>query len=353
MKHLTFKEVKVIAQGRWDQILGSLVGSIMIDAIERGSQRHSPCPIHGGTKPFRVFEDFDVNGGCICSQCGAFSDGFSFLQELYGWSSAEALNQVAAQLGVSSKEEIRAVPKLRVINPKKITPEEIETRRLKIQALWHDAVSPEESGAAPMFRYFNNRGLTDLNYISPMLKMAMAHGYYEDGKFVANYSAIVAPLLNPEGLCVAIHRTYITYEGFKAPVESPKKLFTKGVDLQGSAIRLFNPSETLGVCEGIETAMAVYHLTKMPVWACVSAALLKNVQIPSGVKKVVIWADKDLSGTGQDAADHLAKRLKQQGLEVQIRLPAAPLEDGQKSVDWLDVLNQVKPISATTIRRTA
>ena len=90
MKHLTFKEVKVIARGRWDQILGSLVGSIMIDAIELCSQRHSP----GGSKPFRVFEEFDVNGGCICSQCGAFSDGFAFLQELYGWSSVEALNQV-------------------------------------------------------------------------------------------------------------------------------------------------------------------------------------------------------------------------------------------------------------------
>lgn len=351
MKQITFKDVKEVARGRWGSILATLVGGIMIDAIERGSARHSTCPIHGGEKPFRVFKDFETTGGCICSQCGGFNDGFSFLQELYAWTPLQALNEVAATLGIDSntEREARPLPERSIVKKEVISAEEVIKRGDKINTIWGQGLSVQDNGSEPMIRYIFNRGL-DIVKTPLTLKMVLAHSYYEENKFVANFSTMLAQVLDTNGECVAIHRTYLTFQGMKAPVEYPKKLYTKGVSLRGSAIRLFPAGETLGLCEGIETALAVNQKTGMPVWACVSANLLKQVVIPKTVKKVVIWADKDRSFAGQNAAKVLAERLYEEGFEVFIKLPQIEIPKTKKSLDWLDVHNANQ---RNDLRRTA
>lgn len=336
---LTYREVKTVAQGRWGSILSNMVGSIMDDAIDRGSNRHSTCPIHGGKQPFRVFKDFEYTGGCVCSQCGSFGDGFAFLQEKYSWSSAESLEQVASYLGLTNKSEsVPFVPLKNIVRPSTITSEEIEARRQKIQQLWSIGLNTHEKGAEPLTHYFFNRGL-DIEQIPDSLRLVLSHGYYEDQSFKGNYSVMLAPVLSPNGTCVALHRTYLTPNGGKALVESPKKLYTKGTSLRGSAIRLFPAQQTLGLCEGIETGIAVNQMTKMPVWSCVSAALLKMVDVPKTVKSVYIWGDKDRSKAGQQATKELAERLYAEGKEVIIKIPELEIPQGQKSIDWLDVYN--------------
>lgn len=340
MKQIRFKDVKAVAQGRWGSILSSLVGPMMEDAIERGSRRHSPCPIHGGTRPFRIFKDFEDTGGCICSQCGAFSDGFALLNEAHGWDSSVALKEVATYLGLTdSKTHTKApLPPRILIKKTETTDEEIQQRTKRTQELWKQGLSINESGAEPMARYMYNRGL-DMARTPPALKMILSHSYYDEDKFIANYSAMLAPVLNPQGHCIALHRTYLTFQGLKAPVESPKKLYTQGKSLRGAAIRLFPATNILGVCEGIETALAVNQMTGMPVWACISANLLRQVDIPEDVETVVIWADKDRSRAGQKAATQLAEKLYEEGFEVVIKLPEIDIPKHKKSVDWLDISN--------------
>jgi hypothetical protein len=128
--------------------------------------------------------------------------------------------------------------------------------------------------------------------------------YWDQGRRVETYPALVARVTAPTGNLVTLHRTYLTDDGQKAPVDAPRKLMPYPQDrsLRDSAIRLAPLPPCLGVAEGIETALAVQRMTGMPVWATGSAALLATWEPPAGVKHVTIWADRDRSGAGERAA---------------------------------------------------
>ncbi len=99
----------------------------------------------------------------------------------------------------------------------------------------------------------------------------------------------------------------------------------------------------LAVTEGIETALAVLEATGMVTWSLISAAMMSQFLIPSGVEKLIIWSDLDRSFAGAFAAQKLAERAKDQGVDAVIREPKGPLPVDVKSIDWLDVLNQQGP----------
>ncbi len=141
-------------------------------------------------------------------------------------------------------------------------------------------------------------------------------------------------------MTVGLHRTYITPQGCKISESPAKKIFPtlyRGATT-GGAIQLFEPSDTLAIAEGIETALAINQMLQEPVWAATSANGMAAMQVPSSVKFVVICADNDLSGRGEIAAKELATRLYSEGKEVHILAPDRPKTGGAKSIDWLDCL---------------
>lgn len=122
----------------------------------------------------------------------------------------------------------------------------------------------------------------------------------------------------------------------KAKVRAPKKLTSpeQPGTVTGAAIRLTEPTDRIALAEGIETALAVHESTGVPVWATVSAHGMESVQLPLEIRTVELWADNDLSGVGQKAAEKAAERFLKEGREVYILIP--PMEDS----DWLDMLNR-------------
>jgi hypothetical protein len=52
---------------------------------------------------------------------------------------------------------------------------------------------------------------------------------------------------------------------------------------------------------------------------------------------VVVWADRDRSGTGEAAALTLRERLLGRGILVAVHLPPVPIPVGAKGIDWADV----------------
>ena len=103
---------------------------------------------------------------------------------------------------------------------------------------------------------------------------------------------------------------------------------------------MYQPTgDTLGIAEGPETTLAIRAATGVAVWATISASLMPSIIIPQTIKNVQIWADLDRSGSGQAAAQKLARRLVGEGVEVRVMVPPGPIPDGVKSVDWLDILN--------------
>lgn len=73
------------------------------------------------------------------------------------------------------------------------------------------------------------------------------------------------------------------------------------------------------------------------MWSCYSDSLLEMVKLPQHVNVVIIFADKDVSGAGNEKAEALANRLRKEGKIVDVYLPVEDIPDGEKSIDWLDV----------------
>ena len=187
---------------------------------------------------------------------------------------------------------------------------------------------------SPVGQYLVHRGLGKLSKSPQALRMA-ALPYFDDGTETGHFPVMLGAVTSPEGVLVGLHRTYISKVGIKAPVPCPKKLSRTSGLLAGASIKLFEPSVihgklTLGVAEGIETALACYLASGVPTWSCVSAAGIKSFQWPAGLQSLVIFGDNDASGVGQSAARDLAGRAAAAGLECRVLIPQII------GTDWLD-----------------
>ena len=187
---------------------------------------------------------------------------------------------------------------------------------------------------SPVGQYLVHRGLGALKKQPLALRMATLP-YFEDGIEHGQFPVMLGAVTAPNGMLLGLHRTYISNIGRKAPVPCPKKLSRTSGLLAGASIKLFEPTIvngkfTLGVAEGIETALACYLASGIPTWSCVSAPGIKSFQWPAGLQSLVIFGDNDASGVGQSAARDLAGRAAAAGLECRVLIPPTV------GNDWLD-----------------
>lgn len=337
------EEVRAAAHGRWGMILASLAPQLQ-PAIDRAG-RHVPCPVHGGKDGFRVFKDMEETGGSVCNTCGINTDGFATLMWANGWDFPTALRMVAECLRIGGARA-RPVRWTKPVPRKSDTAEEDEKIRQSLNRVWNETIPISDRDAEPARLYLARRGIS----ISPpeTLRFHPELGFYEGEEKIGSYPAIVAMVQDRDGNPVTIHRTYLTADGHKAPVESPKKLMRHPSTrtLTGGAIRLTEANTLLALAEGLETALAVIEGTGLPVWCAVNAHLLANFVPPPTVRQVIIYADKDRpteqhpKGHGQEAARQLVQRLWAMGVKASAIVPAGEIPPGQKSLDWLDILNR-------------
>lgn len=220
-----------------------------------------------------------------------------------------------------------------------------KTLSLRIQAEWDKCVPINAEGADAARVYLNSRRLGTRGVSSDALRFNPNLAYYDsDGNKVGDYPAIVAAIRDVEGNIVTLHRTYLSAMGTKARIPgdgATKKMMSipHGLDVKGCSIQLMAPvNGVLGVSEGIETGLSGFRATGIPVWAAVNAVLLENFEVPKGVHTIVIWADKDVSMTGERSAEILKARLDEEGIACIIMLPKTFIPRNAKSVDWNDVL---------------
>ena len=82
------------------------------------------------------------------------------------------------------------------------------------------------------------------------------------------------------------------------------------------------------VGEGLETTLAALEARPdLCAFATISAGGMANWTPPAYVTEVVILADNDASGTGQDAAKKLAARMVARGIKVRIAIPPIPASE--------------------------
>lgn len=205
-----------------------------------------------------------------------------------------------------------------------------------VQAILNDCLALNHPLAGPGLRYLQSRGLRlDGDYSALLFHRGLR--YFEAGRSAAAavFPAVIGKCVNAKNEITAIQRIFVTEEGEKASVDSPKKALGA---LKGSVVWLSPLSgEEVHIAEGIETALAILQVVKGTVIAAVNANNLSAFDPPASVRIVRIWTDKDRSLTGQKAGLALARKMAASGRIVFIHEPVGELQPGEKSLDWLDV----------------
>jgi len=293
------------ARGRWAEILPRLgIDSRFL------VNRHGPCPLCGGKDRFR-YDDRDGSGSYYCNQCGA-GVGIILVRKKHGWDFATACREIDQIVGTDP-------PRLPSHSPR---PQSTASKLAKIE--WALAQATDREIARS---YLNRRGLSTT---PQCLRGHRSLAYYSgDRRLVGDYPAMIAPVLGPDGRLQSAHRTYI------GDLNPRKKMMPPVETIRGGAVRLFELIDgTLGVSEGIETAIAAYELFGIPTWAALSAAGMETLEPSAGLRHLIVFADHDRNFAGQRAAYALAAKCQRTIAQVEVKVPPEP------DSDWLDVLNQ-------------
>lgn len=204
----------------------------------------------------------------------------------------------------------------------------------RIHRAWAESVPLKPGDAATL--YLERRGLAGGAALPDCLRLHPAMPYWHAGNLLGNHPALVAPLQQPDGRLVALHRTYLTLDGHKAGVPVVKKLSGAAGSLAGASIPLFEPIDgVLGVAEGIETALAGWRVSGVPTVAAYCAGSLAGWRWPLRLRSMLIFADSD--DAGRVAADRLRQRAQTAGLQVEVVEPTV------HGTDWCDVWAQSMP----------
>ena len=277
--------------GRWVSILINLG---LPEAMFNG--KHQPC-ICGGKDRFRwVKKDERPH----CNSCGIVRPMQLAMQWL-GQDFKSTCKSIREILGISMETK----PKTADITKNQAR---IDSIRKGLKKLNGDDIAS---------RYLVNRGINVLPERDLYFHSSLPY-YGSDGAKVGDFSAMVCMFRNSEDKGATLHITYLTPDGKKAEVESPKKILPVILPLSGCAIKLFNPIDGfLGITEGVESALSVYQFEGVPVWAAGNASNMASLILPE-LKEVAIYADADLSG--MCAAFKLAERYR--NLKITIRYPS-------------------------------
>lgn len=297
-------DVMAATSGKWLGILGHFGLSV-------NPKRRGPCPICGGKDRF-IFDDKEGRGTFFCQHCGA-GTGFLLLSSVKGWTMAETMSEVRKIVGTVERKvqqaELSDADQKRMLN---------ET--------WSGA--KDIADGDPVSTYlFKRTGMTEF----PKALRYHPALYHADAK--DKLPAMVAKIVSPDNKPVSIHRTWLTPDGEKAKLERARMLMAGSLG-DGCAIRLFPYNDTLGIAEGIETAISAYAIFGIPTWAAISATIMMKWTPPETVRNVWVFGDNDQSFTGQNAAYRLGYALK--GLNkfdsVHVAIPDI------LGADWNDVL---------------
>jgi putative DNA primase/helicase len=153
-----------------------------------------------------------------------------------------------------------------------------------------------------------------------------------------NDSTIVSVASDNNHKAVYVHKTFL--DGDKKAQGTSRKLYKVG---EGDcSIKMFPLTETLGVAEGIETALSVKQLYKCSCWSTLNTSLMKRFKAPKGVTHLMVFADSDKNGAGHAAAFECANKnmLANNDVErVTVRWPERGdfndvLQEAHKVYEW-------------------
>lgn len=296
-------------------------------------RRLGPCPIEGeGATRFR-FVNQDGRGNWFCNNCGA-GDAIKLIALVHGITDAAAIRMVR---DLDSSSTLKGPPKR--LKPLVPTVDKARAKAV-LQRVWNECKpvfrTPAEAYILRRVPGFDMAWLASSIAFHPEL-------YHKDdpSNKTSLYPAMVARVTGLDNRPVTLHRTYLSPDGFKAPVspDQVKKLMTGVTTLAGHSIRLNQPrvkTRVAIVCEGIETGLALVAATKNRhcVFSALNAGNLSKFSIAKiDFDMVIICADKDVMNKkhgwrpGEHFAEILQSKLIAEGFSVKFRVPEVEGKD--------------------------
>jgi hypothetical protein len=284
-----------------ETVIGRYVALKRVGGVLKGV-----CPFHGEKTPsFVVYRE-----SFHCFGCGERGDVTDFIIKLHKVNYQEAFKILG------SDALIAATPIAAVSYEVQAGKRQAEIS--KANAVWRAARSIEPE--SPAGAYLALRGI-------PAFARSKALRFYpftyHPGR--SCHPALIGNIQGPDGDTIGVHRTYLTDEGRKAPVDPPKAV--KGTHM-GGAVRLHPAGPVLLVAEGIETAASASMIFRLPAWSAVSSQnMARAMVLPAEVTDVVIAADHDgVKGEqkvdpGLEAARRAKRRWNMEGRIVRIFCP--------------------------------
>ncbi|GAB6035418.1 DUF7146 domain-containing protein [Galenea microaerophila] len=330
---MNFKEANERLLGRYDQF--ALAFAPQLAEALRKPGRKVTCPVYGEKNKFNVHKGFATNG-----------KWYSYIEpeQPHG-----VFNLLAWVTGATKKEildfAVHYLDGIAPLSPKEIAQKKAQEKREKeerrkenaarLNKIWREAIK----GCTPEIETYLRHWRGINNLIPPQNVLFHPSLFYSNGEEKGESPCLLVRMDTPEGQAATLHRIYLEEGTFKKS-SLGKRMLPPSREVMGSAARLYpiRQDGVLGIAEGVETAIAVTSKLKIPTWAALSAPMLGGFIPPKGVKKLIIWADKDRSGTGQHYAELLKERMRTIDIKAEIMLPPKPVPEGKKGIDWLDVL---------------
>ncbi|WP_083446700.1 MULTISPECIES: DUF7146 domain-containing protein [Xenorhabdus] len=270
--------------GRWPEIFAYY----KLPPVTGKKHFKGNCPICKRKGKFRI-DNQKGRGTFICA-CNA-GDGWALLRLTQGKDYKTLADEIDLLLGIQSDK--RSVVKKET---------NITTFRNRVTGCY--AGLPGLKGTSGE-AYLRNRGI----HVLPADNVRYCA---EQPVHNGTLQAIWALATDSKGLACYLHRTYLDGDR-KASLDVVKKMNSLQEDsylahVQSVAIRLFPVDSTLGIAEGIETALSCKQIYGVNTWSTMNAGHMAKFIAPQGVKHLVVFADTDWSATGHAAAMECARK---------------------------------------------
>jgi hypothetical protein len=169
--------------------------------------------------------------------------------------------------------------------------------------------------------YLRSRSIT---ISSPVLRFSPRYRH----RMGIELPAMVAPIVNTAGELTGVHATFLKANGSGLAFPKPSngepdfRRQCNGV-IRNGVIRLaaHDPDRKLVLGEGIESTLSAMEIFELPGWSAVYAGGLLTLELPPEIRRIVIGADNDISGTGQRNALAAYRRWTSEGRSVHIVMP--------------------------------
>lgn len=105
--------------------------------------------------------------------------------------------------------------------------------------------------------------------------------------------AMIAAVQRPDRKVVAVQVTWLDPAGRGRDRSRDRKTIGK---LGSGSVRLGPAGETIGLAEGVETALAAMQIFGVPVWACLGSSRMCGLTLPAECRKLILFGDNDQPG---------------------------------------------------------